>query len=52
MFGIDAVTGRIIDKFTAGSAIYSSPVLDQDAVYFGTNSGEFYCVAFADDSAS
>lgn len=45
VYAIELSTGRVLDRFDAGAPVYSSPALDERHVYFGTNKGEFICLA-------
>ncbi|MDZ7859976.1 MAG: PQQ-binding-like beta-propeller repeat protein [Candidatus Krumholzibacteriota bacterium] len=41
---IDIKTGNIIDTYSTGSAIYSSPLFFNGKIYFGSNNGLFHSI--------
>ena len=42
VFAIDTRNGEIASEFRASSPIYSSPQIDGDRIFFGSNGGVFY----------
>ena len=42
IFAVDTRTGEIEGEFKASSPIYSSPYIDGDRIFFGSNGGVFY----------
>jgi outer membrane protein assembly factor BamB len=51
MYCLDALTGTLVDRYGADGAIYSSPLVEDGAVFFGTNKGSFICLAPGTGSA-
>jgi len=45
LYALDAVNGRPLAVFEAGGEIFSSPAVDEERVYFGTNRGDVVSLA-------
>jgi outer membrane protein assembly factor BamB len=48
IYAIDIITGNEAWRFETGGQIFSSPVLDDEAVYFGSNDGCLYSISSYD----
>lgn len=44
LYRLDKESGELIWKFNSGDSIETSPRKDGDKIYFGNNSGEFFCL--------
>ena len=51
MYCLEAATGKLLSRFHSDGAIYSSPVIDDNAVYFGNNSGSFISLNYRSGGA-
>ena len=49
MYTFDAVTGSLLRQFKTGSAIVSSPAINNGTLYFGSNDRRLYAINIADD---
>ena len=45
MYALDAATGRTRWQFGTGAGVYSTPVVDDDRVYFGSDDGFVYALS-------
>ena len=48
VYALDASDGKLVDRYDTEKAIFSSPVVDGDRVYFGNNAGRFFCLNLRD----
>lgn len=44
LYGMDLMTGQIINRFQTSASIFSSPIISDSLLFFGADNGKFYAL--------